>query len=90
MDGKQLPFPEDLPINRETLLHYTAAFLSGRLQSALDTRKAMTVSRAFSTLNTVRRKEKRGAPHEMRGVSEQLKAGDAITKASKHRKLRNI
>jgi len=47
MDGRQLPFPEDLPINRETLLHFAAAFLSGRLQSALDAKKAMVVSRPF-------------------------------------------
>lgn len=79
MDGRQLPFPEDLPINRETLLHFAAAFLSGRLQSALDARKAMVVSRPFSTHNTVRRKEKRGAPAEVRGVSEQLKPKDSIT-----------
>lgn len=79
MDGRQLPFPEDLPINRETLLHFASAFLSGRLQSALDARKAMVVSRPFSTHNTVRRKEKRGAPTEVRGVSEQLKPKDAIT-----------
>ena len=78
MDGRQLPFPEDLPINRETLLHFAAAFLSGRLQSASDAKKAMVVSRPFSTHNTVRRKEKRGAPAEVRGVSEQLKPKDPV------------
>ncbi|CAM9405670.1 unnamed protein product [Hapterophycus canaliculatus] len=83
LDGRQLPFPEDLSINRETLLHYTAAFLSGRLLSALDTRREMIVSRPFSTHNTVRRKEKRSTPNEIRGVSEQLKPKDAITQASK-------
>eukprot|EP00752_Nemacystus_decipiens_P012627 g11183.t1 len=83
MDGRQLPFPEDLPINRETLLHFAAAFLSGRLQSAIDARKAMVVSRPFSTHNTVWRKEKRGAPAEVRGVSEQLKPKDAITQVTR-------
>lgn len=78
MDGRQLPFPEDLPINRETLLHFAAAFLSGRLQSAIDARKAMIVSRPFNTHNTVQRKDKRGAPAEVQGVSEQLKPKDAI------------
>lgn len=82
MDGRQLPFPEDLPINRETLLHFAAAFLSGRLQSASDARKAMVVARPFSMQNTVRRKEKRGAPAEVRGVSEQLKPKDAVTQVT--------
>lgn len=87
MDGRQLPFPEDLPINRETLLHFTAAFLSGRLQSSLDAKKAMTVSRPFSALNTVTRKNKRGAPVEVRGVSEQLKPKDAIMQAGQLLKI---
>lgn len=82
MDGRQLPFPEELPINRETLLHYAAAFLSGRLQSSLDARKAMVASRPFSTHNTVRRKDKRVPPTEVRGVSEQFKPQDVITQAS--------
>lgn len=81
MDGRQLPFPEDLPINRETLLHFCAAFLSGRLQTSLDARKAMVVSRPFSKHNTVRRERKRQAPAEVRGVSEQLKPQDAVTQA---------
>ncbi|CAN0095020.1 unnamed protein product, partial [Scytosiphon promiscuus] len=83
MDGRQLPFPEDLPINRETLLHYTAAFLSGRLQSASDARKAMVVSRPFSTHNTVRRKERRNTPKEIRGISEELKQEDVITQVTR-------
>lgn len=82
MDGRQLPFPEDLPINRETLPHFAAAFFSGRLQSSSDAKKAMIVSRPFSTHNTVRRKNKRVAPIEVRGVSEQLKPKDAIMQAS--------
>lgn len=80
--GLQLPFPEDLPINRETLLHFAAAFLNGRLQSSIDARKAMVVSRPFSTHNTVRRNEKRAAPEaEIRGVSEKFKPKDAIVQA---------
>ncbi|CAM9611872.1 unnamed protein product [Ectocarpus sp. 6 AP-2014] len=90
MDGRQLPFPEDLPINRETLLHFAAAFLSGRLQSALDARKAMVVSRPFSAHNTVRRKDRRGTPTEVRGVSEQLKPKDAITQASRESFARTV
>ncbi|CAB1120040.1 unnamed protein product [Ectocarpus sp. CCAP 1310/34] len=88
MDGRQIPFPEDLPINRETLLHFAAAFLSGRLQSALDARKAMVVSRPFSAHNTVRRKDRRGTPTEVRGVSEQLKPKDAITQTTGKVRLR--
>lgn len=83
MDGRQLPFPEDIPINRETLLHFCAAFLSGRLKSSLDARRAMVVSRPFSTRNTVFREEARRAPAEIRGVSEQLKPQDAVVQASK-------
>lgn len=79
--GLQLPFPEDLPINRETLLHFAAAFLSGRLQSSLDAQKAMVVSRPFSTHNTARRNEKRPPKVEIRGVSEQFKPMDAIVQA---------
>lgn len=85
MDGRQLPFPEDLPINRETLLHFAAAFFSGRLQSSLDAKKAMAVSRPFSTHNTVTRNSKRVAPAEVRGVSEQLKPKDAIQQARNDR-----
>ncbi|CAM9425490.1 unnamed protein product [Ectocarpus sp. 12 AP-2014] len=90
MDGRQLPFPEDLPINRETLLHFAAAFLSGRLQSALDARKAMVVSRPFSAHNTVRRKDRRGTPTEVRGVSEQLKPKDAITQVTRENFARTV
>ncbi|CAM9267270.1 unnamed protein product [Ectocarpus sp. 13 AM-2016] len=90
MDGRQLPFPEDLPINRETLLHFAAAFLSGRLQSALDARKAMVVSRPFSAHNTVRRKDRRGTPTEVRGVSEQLKPKDAITQVTRESFARTV
>ncbi|CBJ33285.1 conserved unknown protein [Ectocarpus siliculosus] len=90
MDGRQLPFPEDLPINRETLLHFAAAFLSGRLQSALDARKAMVVSRPFSAHNTVRRKDRRETPTEVRGVSEQLKPKDAITQVTRESFARTV
>lgn len=83
MDGRQLPFPEDLPLNRETLLHFCAAFLSGHLQTPLDARKAMVVSRPFSIHNTVRREEKHQMSAEVRGVSEQLKPHDAVTQAGR-------
>lgn len=79
--GLQLPFPEDLPINRETLLHFAAAFLNGRLQSSLDVRKAMVASRPFSTHNTARRNEKRPPEAEIRGISEQFKPMDAVVQA---------
>lgn len=80
--GRQLPFPEELPMNRETLLHFAAAFLSGRLQSSLDVRNAMVVSRPFSTHNTAHRKQKRLPLAEIRGVSERFKSKDAIVQAS--------
>ncbi|CAM9282168.1 unnamed protein product, partial [Laminaria digitata] len=81
--GWQLPFPEDLPINRQTLLHFTAAFLNGRLQSSVDARKAMVASRPFNTHNTVRRKKKRTPVEEVRGVSEHFKPKDAVVQASR-------
>eukprot|EP00903_Cladosiphon_okamuranus_P016612 g15324.t1 len=90
MDGRQLPFPEDLPINRETLFHFVAAFLSGRLQSAIDARKAMIVSRPFSTHNTVQRKDKRGAPAEVRGISEQLKPKDAVMQVTRENFVQTV
>lgn len=78
MDGRQLPFPENLPINRETLLQFTSAFLSGRLQRSQDTQKAMVSAAPYSKHNTVRRKAKRKSPPEVPGVSEELKPQDAI------------
>lgn len=77
-DGRQLPFPEDLPINRETLLQFCAAFLSGRLQRSQDARKAMVSAAPYSAHNTVRRKKKRKPPPEVPGISEQIKPQDAI------------
>eukprot|EP00904_Undaria_pinnatifida_P005915 jgi/Undpi1/2453/HiC_scaffold_13.g05833.m1 len=81
--GRQLPFPEELPMNRETLLHFAAAFLSGRLQSSLDVRNAMVVSRPFSTHNTAQRKQKRLPLAEVRGVSERFKSKDAIVQVTR-------
>lgn len=82
MDGRQLPFPEDLPINRETLLQFSAAFLAGHLQRSVDARKAMITARSFSSHNTVFRKEKREAHVEIRGVSEQLTPQDAVVQVT--------
>lgn len=82
MDGRQIPFPEDLPINRETLLHFSAAFLTGRLHSPVDAERAMTVSRPFSSRNTVHSRSQFVAPPEIKGVSEMLKPQDAVTQAS--------
>jgi len=38
-DGRQLPFPEELAINHETIGQFVADFLSGKLNSAQDAKE---------------------------------------------------
>lgn len=78
-DNLQIPFPEELPINRDTLLQFCADFLSGKLKSAFDTsemaKKVMQSVRPVNPKNRAKRKDKKQAPKEVRGVSEQYEDG---------------
>ena len=79
--GSQIPFPESLPINRDTLMQFCADFISGKLQSKADAqemaRKALQSAVPISKKNTAVRRERKGAPEIKQGVSEQF--GDGFT-----------
>ena len=79
-DGKQIPFPEELPINSDTLLQFMADFISGKLQNVDDTKemakKALQRAIPLSKKNTVIRTEKKKVPDVVQGVSEQF--GDGL------------
>ncbi|CAM9811061.1 unnamed protein product [Discosporangium mesarthrocarpum] len=83
MDGRQYPFPEELPINQETILRFCAAFLSGRLRTTADAKRALISNRPINTHNTVHRSEAKQAPKEIRGISEQFKPHDPVAKVTK-------
>ena len=86
-ENLQIPFPEELPINRDTLLQYCADFISGKLRSAHDAaemaKKALMAAKPINPKNTAARKERKKAPEVVTGVSEHFgdgKLGDeAIT-----------
>lgn len=79
-DGKKIPFPEELPINSDTLLQFMADFISGKLHSVEDTKemakKALQRAVPLSTKNQAVRQEKKKAPDVVQGVSEQF--GDGL------------
>lgn len=78
-DKKQIPFSEKLAINKETLTQFCADFISGKLQSAKDAeelaKKQLQAARPISSKNTLKRKPKKKAPEQVRGVSEQFGDG---------------
>lgn len=78
-DNLQIPFPEELPVNRDTLLQFCADFLSGKLKSAFDTsemaKKVLQSVNPINPKNRAQRKEKKKAPKSVRGVSEQYEDG---------------
>eukprot|EP01038_Epipyxis_sp_PR26KG_P007679 gene7679-10449_t len=80
-DGAQIPFPEELPINKDTILQFCADFISGKLRSVADTqemaKKALQASVPINQKNKVTRKEKKKPPEQVRGVSEQFGDGAA-------------
>jgi len=80
-EGLQVPFPEELAINKDTLMQFVANFLSGKLKSIQDTKemakKALQSTIPLSTKNKAQRKEKKSAPESVQGVSEQF--GDGST-----------
>lgn len=79
-DGSQVPFPEELAINSETILQFCADFLSGKLRNIDDTKemakKALQKAIPLSSKNKAMRKEKQAPPKVVQGVSEQF--GDGI------------
>ena len=80
-DGSKVPFPEELPINRDTILQFCANFISGRLRSPEDSkemaRKALQSAVPINKKNQAVRQELKKAPEIQQGVSEQF--GDGIT-----------
>ena len=73
-EGIQLPFPEELPVNRDSLLRFCAEFLSGKLRSADDAKamakKSLTSTVPMSQKNRAVRQQVRPPPEVVRGVSE--------------------
>ena len=80
-ENLQIPFPEELPINRDTLIQFCADFISGKLKSVFDTtemaKKVLQSVKPISTKNKVQRKEKKKAPKHVQGISEQYEDGSA-------------
>lgn len=79
-DRSQVPFPEELPLNKDTILQFCADFISGKLHSPEDTKemakKALQRAVPLDTRNKAERKAPRQAPDVVQGVSEQW--GDGI------------
>ena len=73
-DRSQVPFPEELPINRDTILQFIANFLSGKLKSIEDTKelakKALMSALPINPKNKATRKELKKEPEVKVGVSE--------------------
>lgn len=80
-DGSKIPFPEELPINVDTILQYCADFISGKLRSEADSaemaKKALQAARPINPKNKAQRKERKQAPEVVRGISEQFGDGNA-------------
>lgn len=78
-EALQIPFPEELPINRDTLFQFCADFISGKLKSAFDTsemaKKVLQAVTPGNQMNKAQRKEKKKAPKKIQGVSEQYDDG---------------
>lgn len=80
-DRTQAPFPEELAINKDTLLQFCADFISGKIKSVTDSKemakKALQRATPLDTRNQAQRKDVRKAPDVVQGVAEQW--GDGIT-----------
>lgn len=79
-DGRQVPFPEKLPINYDTLNRYCAEFLSGKLRNRQDAlelvEKALQSSTPISSKNTVHRKAPAQRAAHAPGISELFGDGE--------------
>ena len=78
-DGGKIPFPEDLPVNSDTILQYCADFLTGKLKNAADTedmaKKALQASK-LNTKNKAVRSKIKPAPDTVVGVAEPFGDGE--------------
>eukprot|EP01032_Pedospumella_encystans_P022442 gene22442-25423_t len=79
-DGAQVPFPEELPVNKDTILQFCADFISGKVRSADDAKemakKAIQSVLPINPKNQAVRKAPKKAPAVVQGISEQF--GDGI------------
>lgn len=86
-DGTQAPFPEELPINSETILQFCADFISGKIRSVDDAKemakKALQATVPLSSRNKVTRKERKKPIEKQQGVAEGwgdgIRGDDAVT-----------
>lgn len=78
-DGRQAPFPNELPINYDTMNRYCAEFLSGKLRNTKDSlefvKKELQSVTPINPKNTAVRKAPKRAPEPEQGVSEQYGDG---------------
>lgn len=89
-DNIQAPFPEELSINKDTILQFCADFISGKLRSVQDShdmaKRALMASVPINPRNKAVRKAKKEAPEQVRGVSEQFgdgtKGDQAVTRVT--------
>jgi hypothetical protein len=84
-DGRQVPFPNDLPINYDTLNRYCAEFLSGKMRTPKDSLDFVRKYELQSVLpinqkNKATRKPPKQAPETTTGVAEQF--GDELPGAN--------
>jgi hypothetical protein len=79
--GLQIPFPEALPINFDTLNRFCADFVSGKLRSKAEAKAfaAKALQSDFSTRNQAKREPRKKAPPVERGVSEAFDAAYDLT-----------
>jgi hypothetical protein len=75
-DSSQIPFPEELPINTDTILQFCANFISGKLRSPEDSKemakKALQAVNPINPKNKAERKDRKKVPEATRGISEQF------------------
>ena len=84
-DGSKIPFPEELPINKDTLMQYVADFLSGKLRNVDDAqdmaKKALQSAKPINPRNRAVRSQPKPKAEVVRGVSEEYADGSAGDKA---------
>lgn len=85
-DRVQVPFPEELPINKDTLLQFCADFVSGKLRSPDDAKemakKALQAAIPLNQKNKAVRQNRKSVPESTRGVSEQFGTSYSTTSFS--------
>lgn len=93
-DRTKVPFPEELPINKDTIMQYCANFITGKLKSSKDTeemaKKALQSALPINKKNIPKRKKVKGAPEVVQGVSEQFGDGRVGDSAVKRVTLKNF